>query len=388
MSFELPSTGLVFWPVGTGDSSTIVIDKEDAVLQVDLHQLDKSDDDDEPHVPIVDELVRLLPERDGRPYLAGFALTHPDRDHVLGFADLLERVDIGQIWHTPRIFGEYNEDLCDDAQAFKDEVERRRAATMKEGEDTPSQDRVLVIGHDEIFAEGEYEGFPERWRALPGKAYSELDGTDHGESFSAFVHAPFVDSGAGERNETSLALHVTLRNGGGEGRALFFGDLSYPTLRRIVDKTKEKGRQERLDCEVLLSPHHCSKSAMYWKGQGDDEATLRQDLLDDFDEALGESGRIIASSEDDFSDKKGKNPPHLKARERYEETVSSTDHFICTHEHGAPVAFRVDSEGCVLRDSERTESQTGTGAGKATVADAVREGRGTDTPPRQEVGFG
>ena len=387
MAFELPPSGFVFWPVGTGDSTTVVVDNTEAVLQVDLHHLSKSEDDDEVHVPIVDELVRLLPKKNGRPYLAGFALTHPDKDHILGFEDLLDRVDIGQIWHTPRIFREYTDDLCDDACAFKKEVERRREATMKQGADTPSLDRVLIIGHDDIFSEGKYKGFPERWRAYPGKSYSGLDGTDHGDAFQAFIHAPFKDGSAGDRNETSLALHISVQSEGGEGRVLLLGDLGYPSLRRIVDKTKEKDRQNRLDCEALLAPHHCSKGTMYWKGEDDDEAVLKQDIMDDFDEALGDDGRVVASCDEDFSDKKGKNPPHLKARDRYEEIVAD-DHFVCTHEYGAPVSFRIDADGCTLEDAETTQTQDERNTPKKTAADAVRAARGTTAPPTQEVGFG
>lgn len=386
MAFKLPHSGFTFWPVGTGDSTTIGIDNE-TVLQVDLHDLGKAADDDEVHVPIIDELVRLLPKKNGRPYLAGFALTHPDSDHILGFADLLERVDIGQIWHTPRIFREYAKDLCDDACAFKDEVERRRRVTMAKGDDTPSLDRVLVIGHDDIFAEGKYSNFPERWRAFPGKCYSELDGIDHGDAFQAFIHAPFSDGSAGDRNETSLALHVTVQNDGGEGRVLLFGDLSYPSLRRVVDKTKEKDRQHRLNCEVLLAPHHCSKGTMYWKGKGDDESVLKQDIMDDLEEALRDRGRVIASCDEDFSDQKGTNPPHLKARHRYEEIVDD-GHFVCTHEYGATVSFLVDAQGCTLKDGEETESQDERNTSTATPADAVRSARGTASPPTQEVGFG
>ena len=388
MDFQLPPSGFVFWPVGTGDSTTVVIDKDETVFQVDLHHLSKSEDDEEAHVPIVDELVRLLPQLNGRPYLAGFALTHPDKDHILGFADLLERVDIGQIWHTPRIFSENDEDLCEDASVFKEEVERRRKVTIEKGNDTPSLDRVLIIGHDDIFAEGTYKNFPECWRAYPSDTVSKIDGIDYGEVFQAFIHAPFKDGNAGERNETSLALHITVQNDSGQGRALLFGDLSYPTLRRIVDKTQKKGRQERLDTDVLLAPHHCSKSAMYWKDENDDEEVIKQDILDDFDEMLGDDGRIVSSSEADFSDEEGKNPPHLKARQRYEEIVLSEDHFTCTHEYGEPVALKIDKEGCVLQEVEATESQNCDSPNKATVEDAVREARGSSAPPAQEVGFG
>ncbi|MDV6284990.1 hypothetical protein [Rhodococcus jostii] len=42
---DLPARGAVFWPVGTGDSSTIVLDDE-IVMQVDLHDLAMAQDDD------------------------------------------------------------------------------------------------------------------------------------------------------------------------------------------------------------------------------------------------------------------------------------------------------------------------------------------------------
>src|SRR5690349_11533822 len=100
---SLPTRGAVFWPVGTGDSTTIIIDDE-VVLQVDLHDMAKADDDENPEVPVVDELVDALPTTvDNEPYLAVFALTHADRDHCLGFADLLSQVRIGELWATPRL---------------------------------------------------------------------------------------------------------------------------------------------------------------------------------------------------------------------------------------------------------------------------------------------
>ena len=94
--FQFPERGIVFWPVGVGDSTTVVID-EDTVLQIDLHHLKAADEDDDPRVAIVDRLVELLSTRGGKPYLAGFAATHLDEDHVLGFSELLDRVTIGDL---------------------------------------------------------------------------------------------------------------------------------------------------------------------------------------------------------------------------------------------------------------------------------------------------
>src|SRR3712207_5379588 len=121
---EFPEYALIFWPVGCGDSTTIVVDRDDDVIvQIDLHHVGESEDEDDHRTPIVDELVALLPERDGKPYLPAFGATHLDKDHIQGFADLLERVTIGDIWFTPRVLWEQDQDeLCEDAKAFVKEA--------------------------------------------------------------------------------------------------------------------------------------------------------------------------------------------------------------------------------------------------------------------------
>ena len=74
----LPSQGFVFWPVGTGDSSTVVV-QSGVVMQIDLNHLESANDDGDPRTPIVDRLTELLPKVDGKPYLSVFVLTHPDQ---------------------------------------------------------------------------------------------------------------------------------------------------------------------------------------------------------------------------------------------------------------------------------------------------------------------
>jgi beta-lactamase superfamily II metal-dependent hydrolase len=135
----------MFWPVGTGDSTTIGIENK-VIVQVDLHNMKCADEDDDPHVSIVDELVESLPKKDKKPYLAVFALTHPDLDHCCGFAELLDKVTIGELWFTPRIFREYTGDMCDDAIAFRKEARRRRDKTIKVGGLPDAGDRVRIYG--------------------------------------------------------------------------------------------------------------------------------------------------------------------------------------------------------------------------------------------------
>jgi hypothetical protein len=210
MKFSLPEVGYVFWPVGTGDSSTVVIDAAQTVVQIDMHELESADDDDTPQSSVIDELVRLLPKRDGKPFLSTFVLTHPDKDHIQGFQELLEKVAIGEIWQTPRVFNEYKKDLCDDAIAFKKEAERRRKLTISKHGEVASGDRLRIIGHDDLFEEDDYKNYPARWRSYPGNSVTTIDGVDQTGVFEAFIHSPFKEQADGDRNETSLALQTTL----------------------------------------------------------------------------------------------------------------------------------------------------------------------------------
>ena len=75
---ELPGQGVVFWPVGTGDSTTIVLGGN-LVMQVDLRDMKAADEDDAVVAAVIDRLEETLPQPDGKtPYLAVFALTHAD----------------------------------------------------------------------------------------------------------------------------------------------------------------------------------------------------------------------------------------------------------------------------------------------------------------------
>src|ERR1700730_4183934 len=229
MAFKLPKKGFVFYPVATGDSTTIVVKDNSVIMQVDLHNCESQDDEESKPFPIVDELVRLLPKKNNKPYLSVFALTHPDQDHILGFGDLLSRVAIGEIWHTPRIFREYRKDLSEDAQKFRDEAQRRRKIMIEKKGDVAAGDRLRVIGHDDgIFKDTDYEDFPSYARSYPCGTIEVLDGEDFSGVFEAFVHAPFKDDSSDTRNNTSLALQVTLSEGSETAKALLFGDREYP----------------------------------------------------------------------------------------------------------------------------------------------------------------
>jgi beta-lactamase superfamily II metal-dependent hydrolase len=151
-----------FWPVGTGDSTTFVVRPNDVVFQVDLRHSQKSEEEDTDCAPIIDYLEKHLPKFNGKPYLSAFAITHPDKDHIQGFEDLLKRVTVGELWFSPRIFREHDDDpgsLGEDAQAFRKEAHRRVTSTIKAGSDPGAGNRVRIIGWDDLLGEEHYKGF-------------------------------------------------------------------------------------------------------------------------------------------------------------------------------------------------------------------------------------
>lgn len=383
--------GVLFWPVGTGDSTTFVVRGDEIMFQVDLRHTTKSEDDDTDCAPIIDHLEDNLPKVDGKPYLSAFALTHPDEDHILGFAELLDRITIGELWFTPRVFREHDDDkdaMCEDAQAFREEAHRRVTATIDAGGDPGSGDRVRLIGYDTLLEEEHYKGFPEEFFSVPGHVVTALNGEELEGEFRVFIHAPFKqDESASDRNETSLVMQVVLGADPAEGGVLLFGDHKYPTIRKIFDVSKANDNEENLKWQVLLAPHHCSKSLMYQDEDG--KEVLKQDILDDFERLQIGEGTVVSSSLSiPTSNSSRDNPPHAKAKARYEEIAIGS--FLCTHDdggHAAPLQFNLDGTQFVL-EVAASDSESEIESGKSALAAAVEAARGSEDTPSEKVGFG
>lgn len=425
--------GMVFWPVGSGDSSTVVI-TDKVLMQIDLNDRAKADDGETPEAPVVDLLVDSLPKgEDGRPFLAAFVLTHADQDHCSGFQDLMDKATIGEVWATPRMWREYAEDsdavLCEDARAFHEEVKRRveavKDATSK-GEAIAIGDRVLVIGYDTSEGAFSYHDLADEYLLKPGMATTKVNGEDFEGTFEAFIHAPFKEDCAAPRNNTSLSMQVTLaEEGGGDAKVLLFGDLAYDTITKIFEYSEANGRMDRLEWDLLLAPHHCSKAVMYVKEDGSE--VLKTDILEAFERNARDGAVVVSSSAViPSSDTAGANPPHKKAADRYREYAAR---FICTMEwpsieDPSPVVLAVASTGAYIvgddvvelasknatlahaRRSRLSEvaaaastvgkiaigstarSKHDTRTGSELVEAAISADRGSEAAPATTVGFG
>lgn len=382
MITKLPKQGVIFWPVGCGDSTTICVDEE-TVIQVDIHQMAKSVDKKEPYYEIVDELVKLLPKKDKMPYLSLFALTHPDEDHIKGFKYLLEKVKIGEIWFTPRIFIDYNKDLCEEAIAFKKEVNRRRKLVIDNNGSVNSGDRLRIIGYDSILEKDEFKGFPAALLTVPGNELKVIDGKDVSTNSRIFVHAPFKEDMDGDRNGTSLGVQIQLFNGESIGSIMLLGDSDYPIIKKIFDISLE----ENLLWDVFLAPHHCSKSVMYWKDNGEEQVTFKKDIMEKIEKAKGILGYIVSSSECvPNSNKDGDDPPHAIAKNRYQEIIEK-DHFLCTLEHPkedtGPIIFSFGDNGFEYKKHSKKDD-----SGSSNIPPAIIAASGKKEPASERVGFG
>ena len=380
MPIKPPDQGFIFWPVGTGDSTTVRV-AEDVYLQIDLHHMAKSEDDDDPAWPVIDELVEILPTFGGQSYLSVFALTHPDLDHCQGFEDLNNRVVISELWMSPRTFREFreNDDLCDDAQAFHDEAMRRVKATIDAGGDPGAGNRIRIIGYDDLLQEPEFDSFPDEFLSIPGQTITTLDGEDFSGLFEAFIHAPFKDDSFADRNDCSLAFQISLCNGNETGRALLMGDLSYPVIRRIFDRSENA----TLAWNLLLAPHHCSKSVMYWQDEDEDAETLKLEMIRDIGNAALNPGYVVSSSEPvPAKNDPGDNPPHAKAKQQYQRIVP--DDFICTQEH----PNQKNPEPVIFDVSEGGFGYVGEGESSNAMSDVLKAAGGAAVAPATAVGFG
>ena len=75
---------------------------------------------------------------------------------------------------------------------------------------------------------------------------------------------------------------------------LLFGDLAYDTIMKIFNYSEDHDREQYLEWDLLLAPHHCSKQVMYVREDGTD--VLKPDILEAFERHARDGSVVVASS--------------------------------------------------------------------------------------------
>jgi hypothetical protein len=315
------------------------------------------------------DLLELLRDEDGVPHLDVFILTHPDLDHCRGYKrDFYQgdpakyskkdkddkKILIDQMWFSPRIFQDH-EDLNDEAQAIRDELDRRKKLFVEDDSKKADEgNRLWCIGYSDS---DELKGLADI-TTIPGNSVSEFNQQER-DDLSFFIFAPVKkdsDDEDSERNNTSIAFAAEFHfeNAEAGSRALFFGDNSRHVLERIYDQNE---KSERLEYDLLFAPHHCSWYTFSDSPDGDVSEKVQALLGKKRDEA-----RVVASSKPVKNN--DDNPPSYKAKKQYVAVVGE-DNFICTEEwpnEDSPtkLVFVVTANGLEQQDPTESDKKKST----------------------------
>jgi hypothetical protein len=347
---------ITFYPVRNGDTTLIELPDEATIL-IDCRL---PGEDNRIYDVHGDLLARLGRDEAGRPHVSVFILTHPDQDHCCGFMDVFHvgppddytaadkqkgKIIIDELWFAPRIFNEYDDDLCDDALEFREEAQRRIDLYLS-GDTGKSQagNRLRVIGSSN---NPDLNGL-EDILTIPGSFLNLINGKIYMD-FRFFVYAPikhYSDDKNNARNDTSIVLQARFDVDGEEDAARVFlgGDTACAKWERIIDKNDD----ENLAWDLFMAPHHCSWGFFSEEAYDKDNPNPNEKIMDLLDLRRCD-GYVVVSSKpiQDNND----NPPHYGAAQIYKSVVGK-DFFLCTSEHPnednpEPIYFTMTANGPV-----------------------------------------
>ena len=365
-----------FYPVGNGDCSQIILANKKRLLFDYCHRR-KAEDKDDPRIDLQkalsDELTAA--RRDGFDVVA---LTHLDDDHIANSTDFfyLEhakkyqskgRKGIAVLWVPAAAILEKG--LTGEAAVWRSEARYR----LKRGKG------IRVFSRPSKLADWlKSEGLSlEKRRHLITDAGQLVPGfTRKSDGVEFFVHSPFAkhaDGGTVLRNESALIFHATFEVSDRKTRYLMVGDSTWEILEEIVDITRDRGRDERLQWDLYNVPHHCSYLAL-----GPEKGKDRTDPVANVKWLLNQcqNGGIAVSSSDPIPGKDTTDPPHRQAAATYRKAIAQNQgrKFAVTMEHPStklPKVLEIDvgARGVTLLQSGAA------GVSAVTSSRAPRAGR-------------
>ncbi|RWJ32023.1 MBL fold metallo-hydrolase [Mesorhizobium sp.] len=287
-----------FFPLGNAD--TIRLDLADGrKVLVDYADMRCPDDDEDVRCDLAAELRRDLAKA-RRNYYDAVCITHLDDDHCCGFGDFFwlehakayqdeERTRITELWVPAAAICE--DGLNGDARLVRAEARHR----LKQGKGIRVFSRPAQLkgwfDKNGIDFESRKHLIVDAGKLVPG--YTK-EGPAQAEFF---VHSPFGwrqdERTVIDRNQDSIVMQVTFREGGNDTYALLGSDVDYESISAIVQVTRKKGNQDRLLWDLMKLPHHCSYLSL-GPDRGTDETKAVPDVKWLF-ETQGRSGAIIVS---------------------------------------------------------------------------------------------
>jgi beta-lactamase superfamily II metal-dependent hydrolase len=386
---------LTFFPVGNGDMTLVKFDNGQTLV-VDMHVRCAADDEDDDTPDVMTDLRgRLSRDAEGRLFVDGFLLSHPDKDHICGLKDHFhlgppsdwvkadDKIIIREMWSSPVVFRRASSQhvLCDDAKAWAKEARRRVQRYRDSGTATIEGDRIQIMGEDEDGKTDDILAIVVKVDQLVTKLNRAAAG-----AFDARLLAPLPkgddedEESALAKNRSSVILRFSMRGEGVADQCRFLtgGDAEVAIWERLWDKHKTSNKDWLL-YDVLQTPHHCS-----WHSLSYDSIT---ELGDDAEvneaarNALAQTrkGAIIVASCKTI-DPDDCDPPSDRAKDEYISIVDGDDkRFICVadfwDDEGRSLEYEVTSSGTVRKVKSAAKAAISTLGIGATASQARAHGR-------------
>ena len=351
---------VIFYPVGNGDTSQIVLNNGKRILFDFRHQ-----NGDSPSINLIDQLTKEL-KGANKDYFDIVAFTHGDKDHIENSTAFFElqhaekyqgngRIKIKELWVPAAMI---LETAASTEQSSEFVIWRQEARyRLKQG------NGIRVFSKPAKLKEWlEFNGITlESRRHLITDAGQIVDGLNIGnDGVEVFCHSPFIkhtDEGDDLRNPTALIFNIRFQSGTNTFDYLATGDSEWRILEEIISISKYHGNQDRLAWDLFNLPHHCSYKTLSDE-KGDTETiptTLVKELL-----LSGKEGAYIVSSSnpigDDDDSYKQIQPPHIQTKKCYLRYLRQTNgaKFLVTMEEPnkripEPLIFNIGHDGITLK---------------------------------------
>lgn len=354
---------IIFYPVGNGDTSQIVL-ANDKRLLFDFRHQNQGEDDDSPYIDLKKRLKDEL-EDAKRDHFDVVAFTHGDKDHIAHSTEFFElrhakkyqgngRIKIHELWVPAAMILETakNDQQSNEFVIWRQEARHR----LIEGEG------IQVFSKpDKLKAWLEEQGI-----SLDSRRDLITDAGSLAKGFSLaddevefFCHSPFIkhcDEGDDLRNSAALIFQVRFEVNHTRTDYFAIGDSDYEVLEDIINISKDNGNENRLDWDLFNIPHHCSYRALSPE-KGDKETEPTEDV----EQLLlhGQSDAYMVSSSEPIQDTqeayKQEQPPHIQAKKayvRYLTEVKGRKLLVTMGKPNTnkpePIVFEITGSGCCL----------------------------------------
>lgn len=352
---------VIFYPVGNGDTSQIILENEKRILFDFCHQKNSEDEgskDFNLKKYLKDEL-----DKEKRDYFDVVAFTHGDNDHICNsteFFELLQapkyqgngRVKINELWVPAAMILETatNDEQSDEFVIWRQEARYR----LKQGKgirvfSKPEKLKQWLEDND-LRLDDRRSLITDAGQLVPNLSL-DVDEVEF------FCHSPFIKHVDGNddilRNEAALIFQVRFEVCGTRFNYFAMGDSEHEVLVDIVNTTSYHGNEDRLDWDLFSLPHHCS-----YRTLGPDKGDKETIPVKNVDTLLlhgQEDAYIVSSSNPIGSDKDAyaqKQPPHIQAKNTYLKYLKKINgrRFLVTMEEPSesrpqPIVFEIAVDG-------------------------------------------